>query len=374
MPRILSSLLLLLSLVLGLSALHPARASEIPRALADWLLSPPRDMAPLPSPPPPTQAEVQIAELFENQDPVSTKDRFPAPPPVLRRLWESEYAQQYQSQDKPVLQLLPPPEVAAQVKFAAGAIVFTVPQDWAVAEADHFRHVRLYITPQPSSPRAKAKFEGAWVSYHVMPPAEDLDDQLRRFMARRLADTLPESAELHSEQRLRIAEHEALQREFQTESTGSQPRFGYQLVISTDWGIVEWQVRYTDDSLRQMLDRMIEGMRISRPQRPRPEITSATAQAEGILGTWKAERARLEFSGQGHVSLIYDRERRQELGTVHMSRPARRIQGSYQAHADVLYVTWDDGSRLNLRYDSADGELLLTDHLGRVSQLSRLFE
>ena len=51
-----------------------------------------------------------------------------------------------------------------------------------------------------------------------------------------------------------------------------------------------------------------------------------------------------------------------------------RLRGTYRAAGDVIYITWVDGSRLNLRWKLSKGKLLVTDHQGQISKLKPLIE
>ena len=46
----------------------------------------------------------------------------------------------------------------------------------------------------------------------------------------------------------------------------------------------------------------------------------------------------------------------------------------FEAKEDLLLVEWKDGSKLNFRWKVKDGDLLLTDHEGRISKLRRIVE
>jgi hypothetical protein len=149
---------------------------------------------------------------------------------------------------------------------------------------------------------------------------------------------------------------------------------GYHVLISTDWGIAELQVRHASDEVAQFAAEVLDQMELGTPlERPSPDVAT-TAHARDLFGTWKAERARLIVRADGAIDLQHDKERVRQLDQIHLRRPQRRLRGTYIADGDVLYVTWADGSQLNLRWSSTYGQLLLTDHFGRVSQLHRLFE
>ena len=79
----------------------------------------------------------------------------------------------------------------------------------------------------------------------------------------------------------------------------------------------------------------------------------------------------------GNVVVRFDEEEQYQLdsaGRIDFDRPAAQLTGRYQANGDLLLITWDDGSQLNYRWLVTDGDLMLTDHYGRVSQLRRHFD
>ncbi len=59
-------------------------------------------------------------------------------------------------------------------------------------------------------------------------------------------------------------------------------------------------------------------------------------------------------------------------GTLRYDRPLVKLRGTAVAQDDLLLVTWSDGSRTNYRWRLYQGDLLLTDHLGRTSRLKPL--
>ena len=249
----------------------------------------------------------------------------------------------------------------------------TVPDGWVVSELDGFREVRLYVTHQ-AMPSVDASFNnGVWLTYRVVSPADDAEAQLRNAMAERLRFLLPPEAELGPEQSLRIADRVALKRGFKLGSS-DDVHSGYHYLISCQWGIVECQCRYVDRDAADQADEMISRMIIGHPRIPPSTAISTTVPAKPILGSWKSENARLVLEGDGKIQLLYDRARLRQLEFAQVTESPRVLRGDYQADADVLFLTWQDGSRLNLRWAENDGVLLLTDHQGRVSQLNRLLE
>ena len=352
--RIPSLFALLLAFVAG-----AAESAEMPDAFSRWMLAQPVTTTPLP------QAETR--------------------PRASLALWGEQYAWQFQPD--PILQRTPAfedevtsaadwpsrlPEVeddTAFVQFAAGAITIPLPMDWSIAEADHLRHVRLYITPNEM--RGESSFtEGVWISYHAARRTYQDDSQLRRLLEIRLADVLPVHVKLEEPKEIQIGGRSAIQQPYHLDNGRDvDATVGDHLLIAADWGIVEVHTRFQSGAHDQQIADMFDAMEIGQPRK-----YEQTDAQPGVIGTWKAEQARLIVRPGGTIELQHDREQLQQIEQTHLVRPSRRVRGRYQTEGDILQVTWEDGSKLNLRFRSNDRELLLTDHHGRVSQLHRLYE
>ncbi len=95
------------------------------------------------------------------------------------------------------------------------------------------------------------------------------------------------------------------------------------------------------------------------------------------MGSWKGRQVAVHFLPQGRVRLDFDTVQTLTAirdGHAVSGGSGKHIEGSFAAQADVIYITWDDGSRLNYRWQVHAGELLLMDHTGSSSRLRRLFD
>ncbi len=273
--------------------------------------------------------------------------------------------------------LAPPPALDNDrdiVTFAAGAIELALPPGWVATEVQVGREVRLYLTPRPLDERAPAMQSQVWIAYHVR-PGDMQPGELEAFAAQRVRRTAPEDATHGASRRVTIAGHRAWRSTFHIARDDIE---GEHLVTEVDWGIVEIQSQVPANSVadRQAIREMLTGLVLRRPVVRREPSRSQTRDATAVIGTWKAQRSRMTLTGGGHISLEYHTHRRQQidLATARVVSPPRRLEGRFEARGDLLMITWDDGSRLNMRWQTADGDLLLTDHQGRISQLKRLLD
>jgi len=271
----------------------------------------------------------------------------------------------------------PPPAIDDDrdiVTFAAGAIELALPPAWVATEVNVGREVRLYITPDPLAERAPAMQSQVWVTYHVR-PADMRPGELAAFAASRVRRTAPAEATLGLTSNVIIAGRRALRREFHIARGDID---GEHFVVPVDWGVVEIQSQLPVKSVadRAVVRDMLAAVVLGRPVVRREPSRSETRDATSVIGTWKAERSRMTLTGGGQIVLEYHAHGRGQidLATARVVSPPRRLEGRYEARGDLLLVTWEDGSRLNMRWQTADGDLLLTDHHGRISQLKRLLD
>ena len=323
--------------------------SEVPPTLARWLLRTPGATMPLP------EAE-QDKEL----------------PPSL-----SQWAEKYSLRREPVReaenpQPLPPAaDEPGELRFAAGAILAELPADWHVSQSDHLRHVRLYLTLEKLTSEEKFE-EGLWISYHVLADEPRTESQLREFLQRRTADALPRDVRLGELKVKQFNGRLAIQQPYHLTS---RPNIsGDHLLIAANWGVVEVQTRFHDSENLKLIANLVDRLAIGAPRQSHAQSNLSEDPQQAVVGAWKAERARLLLRAGGTIELHHDRERLQQIEQANLVRPARRLRGKYSADGDILHVQWEDGSQLKLRFHVTKSELLLTDHLGRVSQLHRLFE
>lgn len=265
------------------------------------------------------------------------------------------------------------------VRFAAGAIEFAVPNGWVVSEQYVGREVRLLVTPEPGDRRGGSMLPRIWVTYHVEPDRAPRT-RLKTWLARRSREAAGPEAVLLPPETIIVAGHGALRQPYRSLPQASRDVAveGFHLLVSADWGIVEIHTRFGRDAAEQRAaaDRLLKSLVLGTPEAAAQPARRADGDAQPIVGVWKSLRGRLHLTHDGQIVLQYDAQRIRQLDDRRelLRRPPRRLTGRYHAHGDLLQVTWSDGSRLNLRWRLHRGDLLLTDHLGRISQLKRLLE
>ena len=162
----------------------------------------------------------------------------------------------------------------------------------------------------------------------------------------------------------------------------SSARHGFHALLSTDWSLVELHavsnLEPSGDDHAQF-ERILAGLELHAPVvAANVNVIPPIQDARQIIGSWKAYRSRLRLHADGRIMIEPDRVKRS-------SRPIsvvddvsnlkdEPIEGQFEAKDDVLFVRWDDGSRVNYRWRLASGRLLLTDNDGQISQLQRILE
>jgi hypothetical protein len=268
-----------------------------------------------------------------------------------------------------------PPETAEVDQdlliFAGGAVEATVPAGWNVTEIPAGRELRLWLTPAPN-PAGQVPSEGIWMVYHWLGRPPRQNEVLKLLDLRVPSGSRPSAVET---EQLPLSSATGLLREFQR-----QDRRGFHLVVDASHGILEVAVEASPQNypdLRQKALGVLAGMKLAEPDLRTAAVRPPIVDARPVIGLWKGLRARMQLSGDGRVVIQFDSAKNYPLdksGNLIYSQRINRLTGSYRAEDDMLFVQWDDGSRLNYRWRLDDGRLLLTDHNGRVSQLHRLVQ
>ena len=264
------------------------------------------------------------------------------------------------------------------VQFAAGAIEFEVPHRWVVTEVNAGREVRLFITPGELPADWPGGFVGAWITYHVRNATETPPPELDRWLQRRVVRSCGGRGRVRPEEAITVHGLPAVRQAFLL-GQGAAAQHGFHLAVRPEWGVVDLHIRLPRSRLEAAhaeLEHMVAGLKLQAPEIAPTSFQPVARDAAEAVGAWKALRGRLLLAGDGRVEVRYDgpRMRRLDFESGELITPRQRLTGRFGADGDLLQITWDDGSRLNYRWRLDRGELLLTDHQGRVSQLRRLLE
>jgi hypothetical protein len=259
------------------------------------------------------------------------------------------------------------------VQFAGGAIEIQVPAGWHTHEVPIGRELRIWLT-EDDIPEGRRPQDGVWMTFHWRGHEVDLGE-LRAWLDFRTDHLDVKRIQLGEVEQRQLGAFPVLVREVDREG-----RRNWILLAATKTGIFELTATADlKDFQRQRAaaEALLAGIKLSAPQirqsNVRPEVQAATP----AVGLWKSLQARLWLGGDGRVVMDFDQPKNfriDESGNTDYDRKMIRLTGQYEAREDVIFISWDDGSRLNFRWRVEDGQLLLTDHNGRVSQLFRLVD
>ena len=258
------------------------------------------------------------------------------------------------------------------VLFAADSFEAPVPLTWQVREVAFGRDVRMVLSP--------SRFEGSrlpedciWVSYTVDPimRGKPLDELLRQ-------RTEAHSLEVIGGAKFRqttISGFPAMLTEVSERRARTVMETGHMLV-ATDWCLFELHWMFPQASAiqrRDLVQAWLGEVTLKRPAPRHQNLPPQIAAASAVVGSWKSFRSRLRFYDDGRVVILMDPRRSVRVDDQESGAPERFV-GTYHGQGDLVYVVWDDGSKLNFRWRVDGDRLLLTDHEGQVSQLRRLLE
>ena len=277
------------------------------------------------------------------------------------------------------------------VLFARELVQLRVLEDWFVTEAAAGRDVRLVMSPTKYKDHLE---HGMWIACHVLQGPETRDAQ-ESLLTDRIAAITRQRAQNISTQPMTIGEWTGVRGNFTMEiepvkvgpASQRQPKprkyDGFHAVVTTPWALVELHgiAPAESDGAMGQLDSLVSTMELRSPK-PWPSAAKPqTQEAAAIHGVWKSSRGRMRIYGSGRVDLETDRSlllsspaSRQQAEGLNVRPGAPRLRGAYRATGDLLRITWEDGSQLNLRWKLSKGNLLMTDHLGQISKLKPLLE
>jgi hypothetical protein len=265
--------------------------------------------------------------------------------------------------------------------FAADSFESPVPPSWQVREAAFGRDIRMVLSP--------ARFKGnrfpndcIWVSYTVDPVQrrKPLETLLTERLRAHSTDTTSAQARPTT-----VGGFPAILTEFSERRRGVSVEVGH-LLVAADWCVFEIQWSFPRDlagERRRLVQDWLREIKLTPPdakaQNARAqELPPHIAAASPVVGSWKAYRSRLRFYSDGRVMILMDPKSSNRVDRAdqleNSAEHSERLVGTFQGQSDLLYVVWDDGSKLNFRWRVDGDRLLLTDHEGQISQLRRLLE
>jgi hypothetical protein len=221
---------------------------------------------------------------------------------------------------------------------------------------------------------------GLWIAHHriEVKQGRSLQAELRERLPRALPVSFRPTGPL---QAMRVNGYPALKQnvEIAAATVDALPRRGSYVLVGTPWGVLEvlgTTAAYGADEVRAGLKMALTSLRCHAPSALPPASAPGIADARGVLGSWKGPEGSLHFLPGGQVRLERD-----AVTTVATSGQANDglprpepMDGSFTAEGDVIRVVWDDGSKLNYRWRAQGNDLLIMDHTGESSRLTRLFD
>lgn len=298
----------------------------------------------------------------------------PAPPPAPPsgpssgpHFRQAQAARPFRGPFKPVAQV----DERDWVFFAADSFEAPVPPTWQVHEAAFGRDVRMLLTPSLDG-KGRLPDDGLWVSYSVDPVQQNRP--LETILRERVMVHTNETAAIAKPQRTSLGGHPAVFSEL-SEYRGQVKFEGGHLLIAAPWCLFEVHWTYpvaVGAERRPLVQKWLSEINFTPPEKPRGQLPPHVAPASAVVGAWKAYRSRLKFEADGRVVVLIDPPRITRVDAS--AKKPEQLVGTYHGQGDLLYVVWDDGSKLNFRWRVEGDRLLLTDHEGQVSQLRKLLE
>ena len=273
-------------------------------------------------------------------------------------------------------------EQQSMLSYAGGTVQLKISEDWRVSELPVGRQMRLILTKDEVPQKVHDLRDGLWINFQYQPSLALLDQQqLNRLAETRLNRASKNQAKTLAFLSQPIHGYSVAGHKFSIITNDQEdPRLllGVSYLIQTQNGILEIY-SVTDNDLHEQrqheIDDIISGMQINQVSPIHHPPIDTIMPAEKILGRWKSNHGQLQFKADGNISVTYDKTVNYALdaqGSYDYSKKIKRLYGKFQAHNDLISITWADGSRLNYRWKADDGQLYLTDHHGSISQLSRL--
>lgn len=278
-------------------------------------------------------------------------------------------------------------EERATVLHAGKAVRLTMPAEWRVKEVAVGRKVRLLISPEKIEAAAVDLADGIWLEldYHPDGLTQESSEQLEQHCESSLRGVFGASKYLANARKLTISGHSAAGLEFRTEiaesaagnaTTSKESSVGFHCVVQTSWCrlLIHLIAPSTGDQRIVEYERILEQLELVKPKANDRSLTLTVRAAASILGSWKANASRLRLFADGTVVMAPDQPFLFTTKDSDQPRKGSAVSGRFRAQDDLLFIEWEDESKLNYRWRLRGNQLLLTDHQGRIAQLARVSE
>ncbi|MBC8356667.1 MAG: hypothetical protein H8E66_32225 [Planctomycetes bacterium] len=265
----------------------------------------------------------------------------------------------------------PQREAANAVRFAGGGIELQIPPGWWSGEVPFGREIRFVVAPARPASTRKMPVDGMWMAYHASSLSDSPDEAtLPRYLSERLRLATSSNSQYSPATPFQFGNWAAVVADFtSTESASPNTSItGRHVLVRTDWGIFEFHASAPDTIVESRSNRWTavwESLRLNLPTTANGLSQNDLTASDSIIGDWKSYRSRMRFSKDGRVVIVPD--------AIGDDRNANPLAGTFQARDDLVFVQWDDGTRLNFRWRLHDNDLFLTDHEGQISHLKRVF-
>lgn len=262
-------------------------------------------------------------------------------------------------------------EAQTRLRFARGGIELQVPDGWWTEEVPFGREIRLMVVPRRPATFRKMPIDGMWMAYHAATAGESQGEAtLSRELSQRLRMVVAGNSQFSPPTPFSLGAWPAVSAEFTSRdpSSSNVSIAGRHVLVRTDWGIFEFHASAPTAIVEARSTHWTttwESLRLSPPGASNDPAPNSLGQSNGIIGDWKSYRSRMRFSSDGRVVILPD--------AVGSNRNSNPLTGTFELRDDLIFVRWDDGSRLNFRSRLQGNDLFLTDHVGQISHLKRVF-
>ena len=263
------------------------------------------------------------------------------------------------------------------IRFAGGAVEFELPRDWIATEVPFGREVHLVLSPERRSNTADAMTGRIWIACHVVGTLGAEDAKLEHTITHRLKAVTHGHGQVVQTHDIRIAGCDGVAVDYTAKHPDGTSIRGSHMLLRAGDKLCELHIVAPDNEYTQVsaaAQAVLRTLVVWDAEMAQEKIVARVGDAASALGTWKAVRSRMYLDGQGKIAIEFDRPMVLSVAANEQASPPRTVRGQFVARGNLLHVTWADGSRLNYRWRIVDGDLLLTDHDGNVSQLRRLVQ